>query len=52
MSESPIAVVAASYPNETGASDVLRQLKQMDKDKTVDIIDATAVVGAQVSGVD
>ena len=52
MSESPLAVVAAFYPNEAAASDVLRHLKQMDKDKTVDIIDATAVVGAQVSGVD
>ena len=44
MSESPIAVVAAFYPNETGASDVLKQLKQMDKDKTVDIIDAAVIV--------
>jgi len=44
MSENPISVIAAFYGNETKASDVLAQLKQMDKDGTIDIMDAAVVV--------
>lgn len=47
MSESPITVLAAFYPNETGARDVLNQLKQMDKDKTIDILDAAVMVRSE-----
>jgi len=44
MSENPISVIAAFYGNETEASDVLAQLKQMDKDGTIDIMDAAVMV--------
>lgn len=44
MSENPISVIAAFYGNETEASDVLAQLKQMDKNGTIDIMDAAVMV--------
>ncbi len=43
----PISVVAAFYRNETEAGEALAQLKQMDKDGTVDIIDAAVMVKAE-----
>ncbi len=44
---SPISVYAAFYQTETKAGEVLAQLKQLDKDGTVDIIDAAVVVKAE-----
>ena len=44
MSENPISVIAAFYADETEARDVLAQLKQMDKDGTIDIVDAAVMV--------
>ncbi len=44
---SPINVIAAFYRNETEAGEMLGQLKQMDKDGTVDIIDAAVMVKAE-----
>jgi uncharacterized membrane protein len=44
MAENPISVIAAFYADETKASDVLAQLKQMDKDGTIDIMDAAVMV--------
>ena len=43
----PISVLAAFYRNETEAGEALAQLKQMDKDGTVDIIDAAVMVKAE-----
>ncbi len=49
MSEqsSPVSLIAAFYRNETEAGELLVQLKQMDKDGTVDIIDAAVMVKAE-----
>ena len=49
MSEAanPMSVIAAFYRNETEAGEMLAQLKQMDKDGTVDIIDAAVMVKAE-----
>ncbi len=44
---SPISVVAAFYRNETEAGEMLTQLKQMDKDGIIDIIDAAVMVKAE-----
>ena len=44
---SPISVYAAFYRTETEAGEMLAQLKQMDKDGTVDIIDAAVMVRAE-----
>ena len=44
MAENPISVIAAFYTDETKAGDALAQLKQMDKDGTVDIMDAAVMV--------
>jgi uncharacterized membrane protein len=44
MANNPIGVIAAFYADETKAGDALAQLKQMDKDGTVDIIDAAVMV--------
>jgi uncharacterized membrane protein len=44
MTENPISVIAAFYADEGKAGDVLAQLKQMDKDGTIDIMDAAAMV--------
>ncbi len=46
-STSPISLIAAFYRNETDAGEMLAQLKQMDKDGTVDIIDAAVMVKAE-----
>ena len=46
MSENPISVMAAFYADETRAGDVLTQLKQMDKDGTIDILDAAVMFKA------
>ena len=44
---SPISLIAAFYRNETEAGEMLAQLKQMDKDGIVDIIDAAVMVKAE-----
>jgi uncharacterized membrane protein len=44
MAQNPISVIAAFYTEETKAGDALAQLKQMDKDGTVDIMDAAVMV--------
>ena len=44
MANNPIGVIAAFYTDETKAGDALAQLKQMDKDGTVDIMDAAVMV--------
>ena len=44
---SPISVVAAFYRNETEAGEMLTQLKQMDKEGIIDIIDAAVMVKAE-----
>ena len=43
----PISLIAAFYRNETEAGEMLAQLKTMDKDGTVDIIDAAVMVKAE-----
>ncbi len=43
----PISLIAAFYRNETDAGEMLTRLKQMDKDGTVDIIDAAVMVKAE-----
>ncbi len=40
----PISLIAAFYRNETEAGEMLAQLKQMDKDGTIDIVDAAVMV--------
>jgi uncharacterized membrane protein len=44
MAKNLISVIAAFYADETKAGDVLAQLKRMDKDGTIDIMDAAMMV--------
>jgi uncharacterized membrane protein len=44
VADNPISVIAAFYANETAADDMLTKLKQMDKDGTIDILDAAVMV--------
>ncbi len=44
---SAISLIAAFYSNDTEAGEMLARLKQMDKDGTVDIIDAAVMVKAE-----
>ncbi len=44
---SPVSLIAAFYRNETEAGEMLAQLKQMDKDGIIDIIDAAVMVKAE-----
>ncbi len=43
----PISVIAAFYGNENEAGEMLAHLKQMDKDGTIEIIDAAVMVKAE-----
>ena len=47
MQSHPISLIAAFYRNDTDAGEMLAQLKQMDKDGIVDIIDAAVMVKAE-----
>ncbi len=44
MGKNPISVIAAFYADETRAGDVLAQLKRMENDGTIDIMDAAVMV--------
>ena len=47
VQSNPISLIAAFYRNDTDAGEMLAQLKQMDKDGIVDIIDAAVMVKAE-----